>query len=123
MIRFFVIALLALASSKAIAEEPLDPVATVKQLYAMTPRSGRTDASYGVWGDGSVNFSINYGTQYDRKTLYGHGSTPREALTDLMRQSQDLSKQIVPQAEKDRTAILSITDGVKAILFNKQPSQ
>ncbi len=125
MKRFTGILFLALASAPAFAQQELiDPIAVVKQLYMTTQRQNVTDASYGVWGDGSVNFSVNYGGKYDHgKSIYGHGLTPKDALADLIRKSEALSKQIVPNAEKDKTTILSITEAAKAILLSGRSSQ
>ena len=98
----------------------LDPVTVVKQLYKMTKQNYASDASYSIWGDGTVVFHLNI----DRDTsLYGTGTDTRSALADLASKSNEIAKQLVPQAEQRRISALSITEGVKAILFAGKASQ
>jgi hypothetical protein len=102
------------------AEQPIDPVAVVKQLYGLSNREYGGSASYEIWGDGSVHFMV----RINRDTyIAGSGNDAKTALEDLKRQSEIISDALIPAAEKARTSTQSLTEAIKAILFGGRSSQ
>lgn len=118
--RKLLVAVLLMCSSLALAEDAIDPAAVVKQLYQSSARNYRHDASYSIWSDGTVSFSVSI----DRDTsVHGYGRDAKSALEDLARKSAALEKTLVPEAERRKTATSSLTEAVKAILFQGKVSQ
>lgn len=129
--RFFAFAVLMLATAgPALADEDvkpaqLDPAAVVKQLYMASSRNYRSDASYEIWGDGSLHFHVTLKGPAGRDVYFlsGSGSTLEAALNDLKSQSSELAGIIVPQAEQTKASALSLVESIKAILFGDRKSQ
>jgi hypothetical protein len=125
MKRFLLLSGLALVGTQANADDqaikqPLDPVAVVRQLYILSDRSWAGAASYQIWGDGSVHFHIEVTHE---QNIYGDGATPEDALDDLKSKSTLVAATIVPKAEATKASILSVVEGIKALLFGSKASQ
>ena len=102
----------------------LEPAAVVKQLYFMSARDYQGSASYSIWGDGSVHFSVTLkGPAGNNVYVSGSGRTPEAALNDLRSKSDEIAATIVPQAEQTRTNALSLVESIKALLFGDRKSQ